>query len=191
MTEIEKIEYTKSFIDKLANGINPLDNMPVPGDDLLNNVRISRCMFYVSDILRQVIENGGVKQQKKTKKAPFEITPEQLEKFEYSDTPLSLSEIAARLKALIDPENMQSLSYNDFANWLIDVGMLKEVENSEGKKKKFPAEVGESLGISTETRQGMYGEYTVVVYSREAQQFVIDNLSSVIALKQNRKDSQK
>ena len=25
MTELEKIEYAKSFIDKLANGINPLD----------------------------------------------------------------------------------------------------------------------------------------------------------------------
>lgn len=26
MTELEKIEYAKSFIDKLANGINPLDD---------------------------------------------------------------------------------------------------------------------------------------------------------------------
>ncbi len=26
MTDIEKLEYTKSFIDKLANGINPLDD---------------------------------------------------------------------------------------------------------------------------------------------------------------------
>ena len=73
MTELEKIEYTKSFIDKLAKGINPLDGTPVPDGELLNNVRISRCMFYVSDILRQVIENGGVKPQKKEKKAPFEI----------------------------------------------------------------------------------------------------------------------
>ena len=81
MTELEKIEYTKSFIDKLANGINPLDGTPVPEGDLLNNVRISRCMFYVSNILRQVIENGGIKPQKKYKKVPFEITPEQLELF--------------------------------------------------------------------------------------------------------------
>ena len=29
-------------------------------DDVINNVRISRCLFYVSDVLRQVIENGGV-----------------------------------------------------------------------------------------------------------------------------------
>ena len=151
MTELEKIEYTKSFIDKLANGINPLDDSSIPEGELLNNVRISRCMFYVSDILRQVIENGGIKPQKKSKKAPFEITSEQLERFTYSDTPLSLT--------------------------------LKEVENDEGKKKKHPTEMGESLGISEELRHGMYGDYMVVIYNREAQQFVIDNLPSVIALK--------
>ena len=60
MTELEKIAYAKSFIDKLANGINPLDDTPIPDDDIANNVRLSRCFFYVSDILRQVYENGGV-----------------------------------------------------------------------------------------------------------------------------------
>ncbi len=48
MTEHEKIEYTKSFIDKLANGINPLDDMPIPENNIVNNVRLSRCFFYVS-----------------------------------------------------------------------------------------------------------------------------------------------
>ena len=52
MTELEKIEYTKGFVDKLAEGINPIDGTPIAEDDLLNNVRISRCMYYVSDILR-------------------------------------------------------------------------------------------------------------------------------------------
>ena len=55
VTELEKIEYAKSFIDKLANGINPLDNTPIPEDDIANNVRISRCFFYVSGILEDVI----------------------------------------------------------------------------------------------------------------------------------------
>ena len=64
MTELEKIEYAKSFIDKLANGINPLDDSPIPDNDIANNVRLSRCFFYVSDILRQVIENGGVQPAK-------------------------------------------------------------------------------------------------------------------------------
>ena len=51
MTELEKIAYAKSFIDKLANGINPLDDKPIPEGDIANNVRLSRCFFYVADIL--------------------------------------------------------------------------------------------------------------------------------------------
>ena len=48
MTELEKIAYAKSFIDKLANGINPLDDTPIPEGDIVNHVRLSRCFFYVS-----------------------------------------------------------------------------------------------------------------------------------------------
>ena len=76
MTELEKIEYAKSFMDKLANGINPLDNSLIPEGDIANNIRLSRCFFYVSDILRQVIENGGIGKVEKT--VPFSITNDQL-----------------------------------------------------------------------------------------------------------------
>ena len=61
MTELEKIERAKMYMDKLANGINPIDDTMAPDDDLINNVRLSRCFFFVSDVLRQVIENGGTK----------------------------------------------------------------------------------------------------------------------------------
>ena len=76
MTELEKIAYAKSFIDKLANGVNPIDDSTIPDGDVVNNVRLSRCFFYVSDILRQVIENGGitpapiVKEKKPKKEKP-------------------------------------------------------------------------------------------------------------------------
>lgn len=71
MTELEKIRYTKDFIDKMANGVNPLDGSPIPENDLLNHVRISRCLFYVSDILRQVIENDGTEKKKRQSQASF------------------------------------------------------------------------------------------------------------------------
>jgi len=45
MTELEKIAYAKSYIEKLANGINPLTNQEVPESDIINNVKISRCLF--------------------------------------------------------------------------------------------------------------------------------------------------
>ena len=88
MTELEKIAYAKSFIDKLANGVNPIDDSTIPDSDIVNNVRLSRCFFYVSDILRQVIENGGIapapivkekkpKKQKEPAEAPAEIKAEE------------------------------------------------------------------------------------------------------------------
>ena len=43
MTELEKIERAKMYMDKLANGINPIDDTMAPDDDLINNVRLSRC----------------------------------------------------------------------------------------------------------------------------------------------------
>ena len=64
MTELEKIAYAKSFIDKLANGINPLDDTPIPDGDIAKNVRLSRCFFYVSGILQKEIERESKKENR-------------------------------------------------------------------------------------------------------------------------------
>lgn len=52
MEELEKIEWAKTYMDKLANGINPIDDTIAPDEDIINNVRLSRCFFFVSDVLR-------------------------------------------------------------------------------------------------------------------------------------------
>ncbi len=112
MTEIEKIAYAKSYIEQLANGINPLTNQPVPDADSVNNIHISRCLFYVSDILRQVIENGGVAKKKtRTPKQPFQLSFENRLKFQFSDTPIPITEITKRINDLIDSDTMSKLSY--------------------------------------------------------------------------------
>lgn len=51
MTDLEKMQRAKMYIDKLANGIDPLTDSEITDDSVLNHVRISRCLFYVSDIL--------------------------------------------------------------------------------------------------------------------------------------------
>ena len=51
MTEIEIIARAQMYLEKLANGVNPLTNEEVAENDVVNNVRISRCLYYVSGIL--------------------------------------------------------------------------------------------------------------------------------------------
>ena len=140
MTELEKIEYAKSFIDKLANGINPLDDSPIPDNDIANNVRLSRCFFYVSDILRQVIENGGVQPAKVTKqrKKEFALSDGEREKVQISETPLTVSEISNYLNNLVDLETTKKISAATINNWLLNLQLLEVVSQPNGKMRKMP-----------------------------------------------------
>lgn len=183
MTELEKMERAKMYIDKLANGINPIDDTVIPDNDTVNNVRLTRCFFYISDVLRQVIENGGVvsaPKEKKPKKVPFKISFENIQKYSLSDEPIALSKIAERINDLVDLEGMKKLSYRNIADWLIEIGMLSVVTKDDGKTSKAPTEDGKNIGISTEVRNGQYGTYEIVVYNRMAQEFIVDNITAVL-----------
>ena len=192
MTELEKIEYAKSFIDKLANGINPLDDSPIPDNDIANNVRLSRCFFYVSDILRQVVENGGVHPIKTVKrgKKEFTLTDEERERIQISEIPLSVSEISNHLNTLIDLETTKKISAASINNWLLNLQLLEAIVQPNGKTKKLPTEQGKELGIFTEERTGQYGTYISVLFSSAAQQFIYDNIDAIINFKnENRSEA--
>ena len=180
MTELETIARAKMYIDKLANGINPLDDTAVAENDIVNNVRISRCLFFVSDTLRRVLENGGVGVTSRVKKNKFKITAEELEKFAFSDRPITISEITKRINDIADTENSKKLSHNTITSWLSEIGMLNEMINTEGKKRKRPTAEGAELGIFVKERIGQHGIYHVVLYNKSAQKFIVDNIPSVI-----------
>ena len=180
MTELETIARAKMYIDKLANGINPLDDTAVAENDIVNNVRISRCLFFVSDTLRRVLENGGVGVTSRVKKNKFKITAEELEKFAFSDRPITISEITKRINDIADTENSTKLSHNTITSWLSEIGMLNEMINTAGKKSKRPTAEGAELGIFVKERIGQHGIYHVVLYNKSAQKFIVDNIPSVI-----------
>lgn len=92
MTEAQKILYAKNYIDKMANGQNPLTDEALPDDDLLNNVKITRCLFFVSSLLQELVELKSEPQtteQKHTYNKPkttFEATKEMIDGFPYDNT---------------------------------------------------------------------------------------------------------
>ena len=178
MTELEKIAYAKSFIDKLANGINPLDDTPIPENDIANNVRLSRCFFYVSEILGRVCENGGVGKVERT--IPFSITPAQLADFETSPYSISGSEISKKLAALVNNPQMKTFSVPKLNQWLIGKGLLYETTDPMGKTRKIPTEQGKAMGISAETKMGREGEYIAVLFDAKAQRFIVNNIYEIL-----------
>lgn len=74
MNENEKLLKAKSYLDKLANGINPITNELASENDTIRYYKLYtyfKILFYVSDVLRNLIENNNNPQKRKTVKFPF------------------------------------------------------------------------------------------------------------------------
>ena len=85
---------------------------------------------------------------------------------------------------MADLETCNKLKYSSIVSWLISIEALELKETTDGKSVKRPTQRGMKLGITTEIRTGMNGDYTVVVYNNNAQQFIIDNLEAIISNKE-------
>ena len=177
MTEIEKIELAKEYILKLANGISPLDDSLIKDDDIVNNVKLSRCFFFVGDILNQVLQNGGTKKIKEKTKIPFEITQEQLLNFQYSETPITVTELVKRIYDATGNSNMTGLTYKKVNQWLINAGML---EYNEEDKSKYPTEAGKMVGLSVRVGYSYHRVYKVVTFNIDAQRLILDNIEDIV-----------
>jgi len=132
MTELEKIKRAKMYIEKLANGIDPITDNELPDDTVLNNERLSRCFSYIADILRQVAENGGIGY---VAKKPFEITEQQKRQILFSDAPIPISAVCDNISGSVDLAVYRRLSHNKVAEWLVEKGFLKEVAAEKGKRR--------------------------------------------------------
>ena len=190
MTELETLQRAKMYMEKLANGVNPLDDTVIPDNEVVNQVRLSRCFFYVADVLRQIIENGGTKPPKKLKKEPFALPLEKRALFEFSETAIPISEVAKRINTLIETEHMLTLSYRAIRDWLVSLGMLEDALDSNGKPTKRPTPQGESMGIILEGRTGPNGPYFVTAYQLPAQHFIMDNLDAIVEFSKAQNENQ-
>ena len=176
MTELDTMKRAQMYVQKMAEGINPLTDEAVEDSDMVNNVRISRCLYYVSDILRQVIANNGVVGSKPGSNIPFFITDEQralLVPFEQS---AFAKEIVDRINEITAENGCKKFAARWITEYFVSLGMLEEVYNG-----KTATESGKEFGIVTESRISMRGiEYPVNKYTPEAQSFIFDNLDSIL-----------
>ena len=70
----QKTKVAIEWIKKLANGINPIDGSVLSDKDVVNNVHISRCLFYVAELL----EDAGKRRTSSAKQydQEFSLTQE-------------------------------------------------------------------------------------------------------------------
>lgn len=182
MTELDIMKRAKQYIESLAKGIDPITGNEIKDDDIVNNVRISRCLFYTAEILQKVIDNGGEVQREKVKRSErlqFSLTDDQIKALKPESDDLFISKVAKIINAQIDEYRMKKLQTKTINSWLTEEGFLTEVIVN-GQTRKNPTSAGENIGIKL--LNYMTGNGTWVkgcVYSPEAQQFIFDNIDVI------------
>ena len=178
MTELETVQRAKMYMDKLAQGIDPISGLELPEDTVLNNVRLARCFFYVSGILERVIRNGG--QVGAVEKTEFSATAEQLARVQISPYPIRITELADAILQAIGTDTMKRPSAVKINNWLEQQGFLVKEPTPDGKSRRVPTDAGRNLGMSTQLRQSKDGEYLAISYNANAQRFLLDHLLEIL-----------
>ena len=57
--DLEKLEKALIYVDRIAEGRNPVYNLPADNDSVLNDPNVIRCMFFIKEVLTAVKNNGG------------------------------------------------------------------------------------------------------------------------------------
>ena len=184
MTELETMQRAKMYLDKLAQGIDPITDRELPEDTVLNQVRLARCFFFVSDVLGKVIANGG-SVGGVLERRDFHISREQLERVQLSPEPVRISQLTEMISAAVGDPQMKKLGATVITNWLLQNGFLEKQMLPDGKSRRVPSAKGIQIGLVSQLRQGRDGEYLAIFYPPEAQRFVLDHLPAMIGEKIN------
>lgn len=178
--DLEKLDVAIKYMQRIADGKNPVNNLPAEDDSVLNNPNVIRCMFFVKEILEEVQRNGGRIGRKEKKKTKQEFPVEVLSGFEYKED-LHISGFADQINKMIDTDVYKKLSYGAVTKWLKANDFLVEVVDNGNKTVNRPTEKGEKLGLYSERRASMYGrDYTVVLYNQRAQEFIVNNMEAIL-----------
>ena len=179
MADVEKLSKVKQCIDSLAEGLNPFTGQPLPEEEIVNDVRVSRILFFVSALLQEQVQ--GYSGKKAGKKPAFWLSLEERKHIKYSSQAIPASELARRMNDAASTPDRKKISYRPITDWLVNVGMLKLSENSIGSQRHRPTDSGKKMGIFVDNRVGKYGSYQVVLYNINAQHFVVDNIDAIVA----------
>ena len=121
-----KLSVAIDWISKLADGVNPIDGSILPETDIVNNVHISRCLFFAADLLEDLGKRKS--SPKKTYEHEFQLTPEIAAKV-YITEKTGISMFVREINKVI-PENMRPLSASKVLIALISPIVPIEIRSS-------------------------------------------------------------
>ncbi|NSW91900.1 MAG: hypothetical protein HPY74_14735 [Firmicutes bacterium] len=175
-SESEKIEKAKIVLQKIAKGIDPLTGEQIEGDSFLNDPKIIRCFYFVTEVLDNVLK--GVYSNRKL--SHFFITPEQKSKVQFPEGKIGVNEFSKSINACIDPTSSKKLTGVELNKKLKKMGILSEEETDAGRKRTITNDTSIQYGFETERRVYNGNEYDMVVINDKGKKYLLDNIETIM-----------
>ena len=175
MTQLQLMEHAKEYITSLSQGVNPLNNEALNEDEVIANIRVSKCLSYISDLLGEIIENEGNIDGRFLKgKTPFYITYEQRKRlidfFRNSDEIMEKKDIAQKVNEIAAENNCAKFAATWFIAYLANLGFLTGNISS---LNTIPTSQGKEMGIN---KRGKYW----LMFKPEAQRFIAEHIFDIV-----------
>lgn len=183
--DMQKLDIAITYLKRIADGNNPVNNMPAEDDTVLNNPNVIRCMYFVRDILEQVKANNGIiglpaQKEHKSKRAVDVFPLELLGRYQYKEDK-GINKILSQLYEPLKDKSIRKISGKIVNEWLMTAGYVTEVYNGELKTNiKVPTEKGMNIGLKSERVEYPGHTYYTIIYDKMAQEFLIKNFEKFL-----------
>lgn len=173
--DYRKIKKIEEDLDLLMQGKDPQTRIKFSEDTILNS-------NYNKNLFKElyIFLNKFLK-EKVGKKEIFQISNEMKEKIILSENPIPISTFVYSINKVIDTFKMKKLKATQITSWLLKKGYLDEKIHEDGKKFKILTDKAKEIGMTKKTVENSYGRiYDINLYSRKAQEFILNNLNKII-----------
>jgi hypothetical protein len=176
--EKEKIIKAGEILNKMANGVNPVNGAPIDTDCFLQDPRIIRCLFFVQQVLNKVVE-GSINNGSR-KAAQFIITAAEKSKVRFLEGNIGINQFARCINSVIDLNRSRKITGVEINKQLKKMGILAEELLADGKKRTIVNESSYKYGIETEKRNYNGVEYDMVCFNDIGKKFLLDDLEKIL-----------
>jgi len=159
----EKMIKANEILNKMANGINPVNGKPIDADCFLQDPRIIRCLFFVQQVLDKVINNEINTSGKKA--ANFIITAEEKDRIKFPEEKIGVNKLASCINKVIDLDRSRKVTGVEINRQLKKMGILDEELLENGKKRTVIKDDSYKYGMEIEKRNYNGEEYDMVCFN--------------------------
>lgn len=175
----QKLDKAIIYVDRIANGFNPVNNRLVENDSVLNNPNVIRCMYFIKDVLKEVQKNGGVIGKKvKVQKDPFDF--QILDKFTYIEDK-SITKLLRQIEEYVENPNMEHINCRKITTWLKENNyIVRDKIEQLGIVGSIVTDKGKNIGMYNEVKTINDRTYLAVIYDKNAQEFIVRHLKDIL-----------